>query len=97
MFINFIPFTITISWLIQMGKVKNIPSAKYTYTLKAINAVAQLYTKRGFKTTVLVEGNFEPLRGELSSMGIEMDIVSARKYALKVEIYIRQRTNKSYF
>ena len=81
MFINRTPLILTVVCLLLMGICKNIPSTKSVYTLKAIKIVVQLYTKRRFKIVqILLDGKFEPMRGELFVMGINVNIVSANKH-----------------
>ena len=90
MFVNRIPFMLMVARLLLMGTVENIPSTKLTYTLKAVESVTQLYNKRGFKIVrTLLDGKFEPLRGELSTMGIDVNIVSAEEHIPEIERYTR--------
>ena len=100
MFVNRIPFMLTVTRLLLMGTVENIPSTKSTYTLKAIKYVAQLYNKRGLKIVrILLDGQFEPLRGELSTMSIDINIVSTSEHVPEIERYIRtvkERTRAIY-
>lgn len=79
MFVNMIPFMLTVICLLQMGTSKNISSTKSIWTINAINALVQMYTKRGLKfTCMLIDEPFEPLRVELVVMCIDVNI-AARK------------------
>ena len=81
---------LTVSHLLLIRTVENIPSTKLTYTLKEIKSVTQLYNKREFKIfRILLDGKFEPLRGGLSTMGIDVNIVSAEEHVPEIERYIR--------
>ena len=90
MFFNRIPFMLTVARLLLMGTAENIPSTKSTYTIKAIKSVTQLYNKRGFKIVrILLDRQFKHLRGELATMGINVNIISTEEHVPKIERYIR--------
>jgi hypothetical protein len=59
--------------------------------MKAIRAVTKIYQKRGFKVTInlLKDGQFEPIRGDLSTLHINLNTVSNAEHVPEVERYIR--------
>jgi hypothetical protein len=66
MFVNKLPFLVTISRGIKFGTVESIKSRKLKELLTAIKSVKQLYALRGFKVTCTdVDNAFQPMRGDL--------------------------------
>jgi hypothetical protein len=62
-FVNKIPFFMTISRHIKFGTAEMIKSQKAVTLLKAIKQVKSAYMKQGFNIThLLVDGQFKPLR-----------------------------------
>jgi hypothetical protein len=52
--------------------------------------IQSVYAKRGFRiTTVLMDGEFEPTRGALADMHINLNVVSRDEHVLEVERHIR--------
>ncbi len=80
MFVNKIPFFMTISRHIKFGTAEMIKSQTSATLLTAIKQVKSAYVKRGFNIThLLVDGQFEPLRGEAAAIGITLNVVSRRR------------------
>ena len=58
--------------------------------LKAIKQVRAVYMKRGFRVkNILLDGQFECLHGELSTLGITVNVVSNDEHVPDIERYIR--------
>lgn len=90
MFVNKIPFLVTISRDIKFGTVKMIQNQKGTTIMKAIQAVAKVYQKHGFKVTnLLMDGQFKPIGGDLSMLHVNLNTVSNAEHVPEVERYIR--------
>ena len=90
MFVNKIPFMITISRGIKMGTVDNIASTKVEVSLQSIKQVMKLYKIREFVVnTLLLYGNFSPLTTQFSELGVTLNLVVANKHIPKVERYTR--------
>jgi hypothetical protein len=72
--VNRMPFLVTISRAIKFGTVAWLKNAR-TYTiLKKITDVRNIYIKRGFLLEIVeVDGQFEPLRGALSELGVTLN------------------------
>jgi hypothetical protein len=52
--------------------------------------IQALYMKQGFCIKeALMDGQFECIRADLASMGIQLNVVSGGKHVPKVECYIR--------
>ncbi len=90
MFVNRIAFLITISRSLKFGTVEKIPNRKAMTILKAINNVREVYFNRGFIVKVgLMDNEFEPLRGDLTKLGIQLNVVSNDEHVPEIERYIR--------
>jgi hypothetical protein len=88
--VNKMPFLVTISRAIKFGTVAWLKNAKISTILAAIIEVRNVYIKRGFTLAVIeVDGQFEPLRGELASMGITLNKCSREEHVPVVERRIR--------
>jgi hypothetical protein len=92
MFVNRIPFFVTISRNIHFGTVEMIRARKKKVIEAALKHVFDLYAKRGFKIThVHGDGKFEPLLGAIAGPGMsaELNTVSWGVHVPDVERYIR--------
>ena len=88
--VNKMPFLVTISRAIKFGTVAWLKNAKITTILSAIKDVRDIYMKRGFSLEIVeVDGQFEPLRGELAPMGITLNKCSREEHVPVVERRIR--------
>jgi hypothetical protein len=90
--VNKILFIMSISRNIKFGTNKMVPNMKTTTLLDCIKNIKAilLHAKRGFKVTnMMVDGQFETLRGELGDMQITLDTVSKDEHVPEIERYIR--------
>jgi hypothetical protein len=88
MFVNKIAFFMTVSRSLKFGTVKMIQNRKSKSLLTAIENVKSLYTKRGIRFhTMLMDNEFENLRGELEEMNIHMNVVSKGEHVPEIERY----------
>jgi hypothetical protein len=72
--VNKMPFLVTISRAITFETVAWLKNAKADTILKQITDVRNIYIKRGFLLeTVEVDGQFEPLCGTISEMGVTLN------------------------
>ena len=72
--VNRMPFLVTISRAIKFGTVAWLKNGKTDTILTHINDVHSIYIKRGFLSEIVeADGQFEPLRGELSKIGITLN------------------------
>jgi hypothetical protein len=88
--VNKMPFLVMISRAIKFGTVAWLNNAK-TYTiLKQISDVPNVYLKRGFLLEIVeVDGQFEPLRGALSELGVTLNRCSREEHVPVAERRIR--------
>jgi hypothetical protein len=87
--VNKMPFIVTISRAIKFGTVAWLKNAKTDTILKQITDVRNIYIKRGFLLEIVeVDGQFEPLRGALSEMGVTLDRCSREKHVPVTERWI---------
>jgi hypothetical protein len=98
--VNKIPFMVSISSIIKFGTVELLKDQKMVTVLGTIRHFHGLYAKRGFRVeTLLMDGEFEPLRGELSILGITLNTVSRGEHVPEAERRIRtlkERTRSAY-
>jgi hypothetical protein len=79
--VNKMPFLVTISWAITFGTVAWLKTAKTDIILKQIIDVRNIYIKRGFMLEIFEEdGQFEPLRGALSELGVTLNRCSREEH-----------------
>jgi hypothetical protein len=100
MFVNKIPFFITISRNIKFGTVEMIMNRQQKTILGAVTQVCQLYKTKGFQVdNILMDGEFECLRGDLAALGVGLNITSNDEHVGDIERYIRtvkERTRSIY-
>ena len=85
-FVNPIPFYATISRHIKFTTVEAIPSWKLPQLIKSTESVLDIYSQRGFKvTTTLMDGEFIPMRRELTSMGVHPNFATANEHVPEIE------------
>ena len=72
--VNKMPFLASISWALKFGTVAWLKNAKAVAIVKRIKDVHKTHVKRGFILEIVeVDGQFEPLRGELAELGITLN------------------------
>jgi Reverse transcriptase (RNA-dependent DNA polymerase) len=90
MFVNRIPFFVTISRNIKFCTAETLPNQEATSLLQALKHVRSIYSKRGFRIdTVLMDNQFVPLREELSDLHITLNTVANGEHVPEVERHIR--------
>jgi hypothetical protein len=90
MFVNKLPFIVTISWNIKFGTVEAIKNRKHKVILAALKSVKRLYAQRGFRVKYgHVDNEFGPMRGDLLAIGIQPNVVSNDEHVPEVECHIR--------
>ena len=100
MFINKIPFFMTYSRYIRFGTIEVLPNRQSKCIMAALKTVKSIYTKRGFRIVhLLMDNEFEPLRGDLSTLHITLNTVAEAEHVPDIERYIRtvkERTRSTY-
>ena len=90
MFVNKLPFFVTISRNIKFSTAVLITDQKHETLIKAVRDVRNIYHKRGFKIeTMLMDGQFEGLIGDLAEIGITLNTVARGEHVPEVERHIR--------
>jgi hypothetical protein len=90
MFVNNIPFFVTILRDIKFGTTKVLSNQKTPALKKALTQVLSIYKQRSFiVTTVLMVGQFEPLCGDLADLHLTLNTVSNDEHVPEVERHIR--------
>jgi Reverse transcriptase (RNA-dependent DNA polymerase) len=100
MFINRIPFLVTVSRHIKFGTITKLGSTTAKTVEMTVKAALKIYGAGGFKVTVAhMDGEFEYLRGELASAGVFLNTASRGEHVGQIERYIRtikERTRAIY-
>jgi hypothetical protein len=91
MFVNTIPFLMTISEHLCFGTATDIPDRKPTTFLDALKPVLALYHGRGFLVTMIrADTEFETLRTSLrNTCSIELNIAPEGEHVPQLDRYIR--------
>jgi hypothetical protein len=90
MYVNTIPFFMSVSRHIKFGTAEMITSETAKTLLTAIKQVKRAYAQRGFALrTMLLDGQFEPLRADLAGIGIGVNGVARDEHVPEIEWYIR--------
>lgn len=88
--VNKIPFLMSISHALHFGTVQLLNNQKTGTMLGAIQNICALYAHRGFKVTIMMmDGEFEPLRGKLAGMQVMLNTVSRGEHVPEAERRIR--------
>jgi hypothetical protein len=88
--VNKMPFLVSISRAIKFGTVAWLKNAKADTIMTHIKDIHKIYVKRGFILEIIeVDGQFEPLRGELADMGITLNKCSREEHVPVAERRIR--------
>ena len=89
MFVNSIPFTVSISWSIRFGMVELLTGTKAELLLHAIKNIRNTYAQGGFKVDwMLMDGQFENLQGDIANLGIQLNEVAEDEHVGEIEQYI---------
>jgi hypothetical protein len=90
MFVNRIAFFVTKSRKIHFSIAELLRDQKNSTILKAIRQVKNTYRSRGFKiTSLLMDNQFESLRGDIADLGITLNVVSNDEHVPDIERHIR--------
>ena len=90
MFINKIPFFMTISRNIRFATSEFLKNQASTTIMASIKQVKRIYSLRGFRITAMVmDGQFENLRGALADMQIALNTASNDEHVPEIERHIR--------
>jgi hypothetical protein len=90
MFVNKIPFLVTISRSIKFGNAEMLTSRQATALSSVMKNVIRLYKGRGFNVPlVIMDGEFESIRGDLSDLGVTLNTTSNAEHVDDIQRYIR--------
>jgi hypothetical protein len=88
-YVNKVAFLVLISRSIKFCSAELLLNRQVATILTSIKRIASLYKKRGFTlTTLLMDGEFEPLRGDLADMGITLNTASRDEQVPEIERHI---------
>jgi hypothetical protein len=90
MYVNKIPMLVSLSRDIKFGAVEDIPNRTSAVLLNGIRKIIKLYKRAGFQVVAaLMDGEFEVLRGELSDLGVALNVAAPDEHVGDIERYIR--------
>ena len=100
MYVNKIPFLMSVSRHLRFGTSQHIQNQQGTTIFNGIRAIHQVYLQRGFQIrNAFMDGQFEPLRGNLAELGILLNTASNDEHVPEIERQIRtvkERTRAIY-
>ena len=86
MYVNKIPFLMSISRHIRFGTAQHIKNQQGTTIFNGIQSIHQVYLQRGFRIhNAFMDGQFEPLRGNLAELGILLNNASNDEHVPEIE------------
>jgi hypothetical protein len=90
MFVNKIPFLVTISRGIKFGTAETLTDRKHPTIMSAIKHVVALYSKRGFRVSdAHTDNKFEPMRADLMDANVNLNVASNNEHVPEIERHIR--------
>jgi hypothetical protein len=90
MYVNGIPMLVTISRNLRFATVEALPNRNITTLVKGIKAVATVYKRASFSiSTTLMDGEFEPMRGDLADPCIALNETARDEHVGEIERFIR--------
>ena len=100
MYVNKIPFLMSISRHVRFGTAQHIRNQQGTTIFNGIRAIHQVCLQRGFRIrNAFMDGQFEPLRGNLAELGILLNTASNDEHVPEIERQIctvKERTQGIY-
>jgi len=89
MYINKIPFIMTLSRAIQFGTIEMIKDERKSTIIKSLEQVINAYHSRGFKVQhILVDRQFECIRKHMEVTGINLNTTAQDNHVPEIERYI---------
>jgi hypothetical protein len=86
-FINKVPFFVTVSDHIKFTSTEHIANRKVKQHVLASQHVQAVYAARDFRVkSMLMDGEFVPLKHDLATAGIVLNTTSANEHVPKIEI-----------
>ena len=90
MFVNNLPFLVSLSNNIMFTTVEYLHDRKKQSISKALSTINNVYKRRGFKVVQCnMDNEFIPLTGDLMEMGIIINPTSANEHVPSIERRIR--------
>jgi hypothetical protein len=89
MFVNKIPFLVTISRSIKFGTAEMLPNRQAKSLATALKNVIRLYKGRRFNVPfVIMDGEFDSICGDIGDMGVTLNTTSNNEHVGDIEQYI---------
>ena len=89
MYVNKIPFFVSIAHDIKFSTTQKRNSQKDPMLLDTVKKIQQVHQRWGLEIVhLLMDGQFEPIHGDLASLGITLNTVANDEHVPEVERYI---------
>jgi virulence-associated protein VapD len=96
MFVNQIPFFITICRNIKFGTIEVLKNRKNPTILQAFKNVNAIYNNLGFQITMgHTDNEFEPMRGDFLDLNVELNVASNDENVPEIKRYIRNAKERT--
>jgi hypothetical protein len=90
MFINKLPFLVTCSRNIKFDTAELLENRERKSILQALTKVIRIYKARGLDVQfMLMDGEFEPLRDDLTTLKVTLNVTANDEHVGEIERYIR--------
>jgi hypothetical protein len=92
MYVNRIPFLLTISRNLKFGMIEALPNRLEATLIAGLVSTVRVYKQRGFSVSLgLTDGNFDTpgIRESLAGEGVALDLTGHDKHVGDIERYIR--------
>ena len=74
---------------IRFGTVEALANWRQATLMSGLKAVTQLYWRAGFRVTqALMDGKFEPMRGELAGIGVELVLLWCGDWVVVIQLAV---------
>ena len=90
LFVNGIPFLLTLGKRIKFTIIENVPDRKATTLLRGLKAVQNVYGERGHNvSTMFMDHEFAVLKNTMKGVQINLNTTSAHEHVQEIERQIR--------
>jgi hypothetical protein len=96
MYVNKIPFLVTISKSIKFGTVTHLQNKSVATLNNAIDRICGLYAARSFRVILIkADHEFDACRAHLESQGVTLNVTAEDEHVPEAERYIRTIKERS--
>jgi hypothetical protein len=91
MYVNGVPFLLTISWNLKFGTIKALPNQLEATVITGLISMVRVYKQRGFSISLgLADGEFDTpgIGKSLAGEGVALDSMGRDKHVGDIECYV---------